>query len=182
MERGEFREYLQAFAAAVILAAFVITFIAQSFHVQGRSMEPTMMHGERLLVDKLSYRFAEPSLGDIVVFRYPADPRRRFIKRILGLPGDELAIRGGLVYRNGRPISEAYAHGPTLGAYNAPSYGPVTVPADSYFVLGDNRRHSDDSRYPDVGFVKQEHIVGRVLMTYWPLNQMQLHNTPHPMR
>ncbi len=182
MERTVVQEYIQAFFVAIILALFVIAFIAQSFHVQGRSMEPTLYHGQRLLVDKLTYRFLTPSMGDVVIFRYPTDTRRKFIKRIIGLPGDEIAIRNGMVYKNGAVLGESYVSGPTLGPYNAPSFGPVRVPDDHYFVLGDNRRNSDDSRYPDVGFIPTEYVVGRALLTYWPLNAVALHRTPTTLR
>ncbi len=182
MERTELQEYIHAFVVAVLFALFIIAFIAQSFHVQGRSMEPTLVHGQRLLVDKISYRFRSPALGDVVIFRYPTDTRRKFIKRIIGLPGDEIAIRNGMVYHNGQVLAEDYAQGPSLGPYNAPAFGPVRVPDDHYFVLGDNRRHSDDSRYPDVGFIPVEHIVGRALLTYWPLTAVELHRTPTSLR
>lgn len=182
MERIEFREYVQAIIAAVLLAVFLITFVAQSFHVQGRSMEPSLISGERLLVDKLTYRFSPPRLGDIVVFRYPTDPRRKFIKRVIGLPGDEISIRQGTVYRNGVLLQEDYIIGPTLGAYSAPTFGPVKVPDGHFFVLGDNRRNSDDSRYPDVGFVNQELILGRAILTYWPVGSVTTHSIPPILR
>lgn len=178
MAKSEVREYLEAFVIAVVLALFIITFIAQSFLVQGSSMEPSLHHGQRLLVDKLSYRFYEPKPGEVVVFRYPADPRRKFIKRIIGLPGDEISIRNGFLFVNGTQLSEDYINGPTYGAYSAPTYGPVVVPEGSLFVLGDNRRNSDDSRYPDVGFVPRSDIVGRAMFVYWPFTQLEVLRIP----
>ncbi|NLA57291.1 MAG: signal peptidase I [Firmicutes bacterium] len=163
-EKSALREYLEAFVIAVVLALFIITFIAQSFIVQGRSMEPTLFDGERLLVDKLTYRFRPPRAGEIVVFRYPADPSRKFIKRIIGVPGDEIMIRDTVVYVNGKPLKEDYITAPTYG-----DWGPRKVPRNSYFVLGDNRNNSDDSRFPDVGFVGRELIMGRAVARYWPL-------------
>ncbi len=173
MNRTEIREYVEAFVIAVVLALFIITFLAQSFLVQGSSMEPNLHHGQRLMVDKLSYRFNKPRLGEIVVFRYPADPRRKFIKRIIGRPGDEIHIERGYVYLNGKRIEETEVNGPTYGAFSR-DYGPVIVPDDSFFVLGDNRRNSDDSRYPDVGFVPSNMLVGKALVVYWPVNTVEL--------
>src|SRR5690554_2495399 len=152
MAKSAIREYIEAFVIAVALAVFIITFIAQSFLVQGSSMEPSLHNGQRLMVDKISYRFGEPKTGDIVVFRYPADLRRKFIKRIIGLPGDEILIQHGYLFINGQRIVESYINGPTYGAFSR-DYGPVVVPDNCYFVLGDNRRNSDDSRFPDVSFV-----------------------------
>jgi len=178
MAKSTIREYVEALVIAVVLALFIITFIAQSFLVQGSSMEPSLFHGQRLLVDKLTYRFTDPKRGDVVVFRYPADRRRKFIKRIVGLPGDEVTIRGGFLYINGERIEEPFVNGPTYGPYGSPSFGPVVVPDDSYFMLGDNRRNSDDSRYSDVGFVHRSDIVGAARFVYWPITQMQVLRLP----
>lgn len=174
-QKSELREYLEAFVIAVALALFIITFIAQSFVVQGRSMEPTLHHGQRLLVDKLTYRFRPPAPGEIVVFRYPADPRRKFIKRIIGVPGDEIMIRDTVVYLNGRPLEETYIYGPTYG-----DWGPRKVPAGRYFVMGDNRNNSDDSRFPDVGFVNRDLLMGRAVISYWPVGSIGLLPLPEP--
>lgn len=178
MAKSAIREYIEAFIIAIALALFVITFIAQSFLVQGSSMEPSLHDGQRLMVDKLTYRFVEPKRGEIVVFRYPADRRRKFIKRIVGLPGDEISIRNGYLYINGQRIIESSINGPTYGAYGSPVFGPVVVPEDSYFVMGDNRRNSDDSRYPDVGFVHRSDIVGLARFVYWPVTQIQVLRIP----
>lgn len=177
MAKSEIREYVEAFVIAVVLALFIITFIAQSFRVDGSSMEPSLHDGQRLIVDKLSYRFSTPRIGDIVVFRYPTDLQRMFIKRIIGVAGDEILISDGSVYVNGIRLIENYINGPTYGAF-ARSYGPVIVPANSFFVLGDNRLNSDDSRFPDVGFVPRENIIGRAIFVYWPLNDIQILRVP----
>jgi signal peptidase I len=181
MTRAEIREYVEAFVIAVLLALFIITFIAQSFRVEGSSMEPTFHDGQRLIVDKLSYRFSSPKVGDVVVFRYPTDVNRMFIKRVIGIPGDEILIEGGIVYRNGRALVENYINGPTHGAFTR-NYGPIIVPPDSYFVLGDNRLNSDDSRYPDVGFVPKNHLVGRAVFAYWPLNAIGIISVPDSLK
>jgi signal peptidase I len=171
--RTEWREYLEAVGLAVILAFFVITFIAQSFMVQGASMEPSLHHGERLLVDKLTYRFRPPKRGEIIVFRYPTDPRYRYIKRVIGLPGDQIEIRRHQLYINGQPVQENYINGPTYG-----DFGPVIVPEDTVFVLGDNRNNSDDSRFSDVGPVPLRYVVGRAIFLYWPVSHLGVLRIP----
>lgn len=171
--RSEIREYVESFAVAIVLALFVIFFVAQSFLVQGVSMEPTLHDGERLLVDKVTYRLREPKRGEIVVFGYPKEPRRKFIKRIVGLPGDIVEIRDRTLYVNGEPVEEAYIRGPMYQPF-----GPVRVPEGTYFVLGDNRNNSEDSRFPDVGPIPRRYIVGRALFVYWPIGKAGLIRIP----
>lgn len=161
--RQSVAELLEAVGLAAIAALLIVTFVAQSFLVQGQSMEPSLHNGERVLVEKLSYRFREPQRGEIVVFRSPGDPSRKFVKRVVGLPGDILEFRHGQVVLNGRTLVEPYAWGPTLGPEQA-----QVVPPGRYFVLGDNRAHSEDSRFEDVGFVPRRAIIGRALWIYWP--------------
>lgn len=171
------REYVESFAIALVLASFIMVFITQSYLVQGSSMEPTLYNGERLMVDKVTYRFREPKRGEIIVFRYPSDPRRRFIKRVIGLPGDQVEVRKHLVYVNGVPLDEPYIKGPTYR-----DFGPMIVPEGTYFVLGDNRNNSDDSRFPDVGPVPRKLIVGRALLLYWPITRFSLVATPEQLQ
>ena len=178
MAKSQIREYAEALLVSVILAALIIVFVAQSFLVEGSSMEPSFHDGQRLMVEKVSYRFGEPKRLDVVVFSYPCDHRRKFIKRIIGLPGDEITIKNGFLHINGQRLEEDYINGPTYGTYSAPTFGPVLVPDGHYFVLGDNRRNSDDSRYPDVGFVPRKNLVGRALFVYWPLNQISWISIP----
>lgn len=166
-------ELAEAVGLAVILAVVIIAFVAQSFLVQGQSMEPTLHNGERLLVDKLTYRFREPRRGEIVVFRVPSDPSRRFIKRVIGVPGDVIEFRDGRVVLNGQVLRETYAVGPTLA-----ERARQTVPPGRYFVLGDNRANSEDSRFAEVGFVPRELIVGRALFVYWPIYRAGLVEVP----
>ncbi|HEY8496808.1 MAG TPA: signal peptidase I [Limnochordales bacterium] len=171
--KARIREYVEALVIAGALAGFIITFVAQSFLVQGSSMEPTLVDGQRLLVDKITYRLREPRRGEIIVFHYPADPRRKFIKRVIGLPGDEVLIAGQRLILNGRPVEEPYVLGPMRGVF-----GPMTVPPGHVFVLGDNRNNSDDSRYPDVGPVPMELVVGLARLAYWPPGRVGLVRTP----
>jgi len=173
--KAEILEYVQAFAIAIVLAAFIITFIAQSFVVEGSSMEPSLHNRERLLVNKLVYRFGEPQRGDVVVFRYPANPKRKFIKRVIGVPGDVVEIRDGHVILNGQVLEEDYTMDLTYGMF-----GPEVVPEGHYFVLGDNRNNSDDSRFPDVGFVPRANIVGKAFVTWWPPREIGLVRRPEP--
>ncbi|HHY47531.1 MAG TPA: signal peptidase I [Firmicutes bacterium] len=167
--KSELLEYLQAFLIAIILAAFIITFVAQSFVVQGSSMEPTLHNGERLLVNKFIYRFSEPERGQIIVFRFPANPKRKFIKRVIGIAGDIVAVKDGKVILNGKPLDEPYILDSTLG-----DWGPEIVPDGRVFVLGDNRNNSEDSRYPDVGFVPIKNVVGQAFVIYWPPTRIGL--------
>lgn len=178
MAKSQLREYLEALLISVIFAGLIIAFVAQSFLVEGSSMEPSFHDGQRLLVEKVSYRFSTPSRGQVVIFKYPSDRRRKFIKRIVGIPGDEILIKNGFLYINGVRMEEDYINGPTYGTYSAPTFGPVLVPQDHYFVLGDNRRNSDDSRYPDVGFVPARDLVGRALISYWPLREIGILRIP----
>lgn len=165
------QEYLKTFGTSILLAAFIITFIAQSHIVEGNSMQPTLHNGDRLMVDKISYRMRQPRYGEIVVFRYPANPHQRFIKRVVGLPGDTVEIKNFTLYLNGQPVTENYINGRMYG-----DFGPVTVPEGTVFVLGDNRNNSEDSRYADVGPVPQKLVVGRALFQYWPITRI---NTVH---
>lgn len=158
-----FMEYAKAFLQAAVLAAFIIIFIAQSHLVDGESMENTLHHRERLMVDKISYRFIEPKRGEIIVFKYPQDKRSRFVKRVIAIPGDTVEIRNRTVYVNGIALDEPYAKEPIN--FVMPK---VTVRPGHVFVLGDNRNNSLDSRYPEVGQVPYDLIVGRALFSYWP--------------
>lgn len=171
--KSEVREYIESFGVAVALALFIIIFVAQSFLVQGESMVPTLDDGERLLVDKVSYRFRPPRRGEIIVFGYPKDPRRKFIKRVIGIPGDTVEIRDRRLVVNGEPVEEGYIRGTMFQPY-----GPVTVPPGAVWVLGDNRNNSEDSRFPDVGFVPLKSIVGRAVFIYWPLGGARLVERP----
>lgn len=152
---------------SVALALGIRQFVAEARYIPSGSMLPTLQINDRLLVDKVSYRFSSPRRGDIVVFDPTAALERQdfhdaFIKRIIGLPGDTVAVRGGRVFVDGKPLSEPYiADTPRY------QYVPVKVPAGQYLVLGDNRNNSYDSHY--WGFVPREKIIGRALIRFWPL-------------
>jgi len=170
--KKEALEYLKAILTAFVLAFFIITFVARSFRVDGRSMEPSLHNGERVMVNKLIYRFSEPDRGDIVVFPYPLEPQSMFIKRIIGIPGDKIMIRDGITYVNDVAIDEPYIYAKSFN-----DYGPTIVPEDRVFVMGDNRTDSLDSRFTQVGMISIDSIEGRVEFVYWPLNMIRLSPT-----
>ncbi len=180
------REYVEAIAIAILLALVIRTFVVQAFTIPSGSMMDTLLVGDYILVNKFLYGptvpFAHwhlpgirtPQRGDIIVFKYPQDEHRDFIKRIIGVPGDRVLIRGHTVSVNGEPLVEPYRRvaqpsfqRPDPAGYCGYSYGcePTTVPPDSYFVMGDNRDNSQDSRY--WGFVKYDEIKGKAFLIYW---------------
>jgi signal peptidase I len=164
-------DFAKTLIVAFILAQLVMVSVAQAFQVEQYSMEPTLLPHDRVLVNKLVYRLRPPQRGDIIVLRYPRDPGRNYIKRIVGLPGDMVQIREGHVLINGVPVEEMYVNGTPSG-----DYGPERVPADSFFVLGDNRNNSEDSRA--FGFLQRELVVGQAILIYWPPNRIRLLRSP----
>jgi signal peptidase I len=197
------REYLESVVVAIMLALFIRTFIVQAFKIPTGSMERNLLIGDHLLVNKLLYspsagRWEDALLakreihrGDVIVFKYPEEPSRDFIKRTIGLPGESVAVRGKAVYINGKLLKEDYTY--FGGGYNADPhkemavapetlpaddvaeapadysqggrFGPVVVPPDKLFVMGDNRDNSKDSRY--WGFLPRDQVKGRALLVYW---------------
>ncbi len=162
-------EFLHDLSVAVLFCFFLITFVAQAFRVQGTSMEPLLVDGERIVVNKFLYRFRPIERGDVVVFWYPRDSSVSFIKRVVGLPGDTIEIHAGSVLVNGRPIAEPYL---PEGFRDRDSLAPSEVHRGSYFVLGDHRRSSNDSR--SWGEVPERYIYGRAVFRFWPLNRVGL--------
>jgi signal peptidase I len=140
-----------------------VRFGVQTFRVEGFSMEPTLQTNQYLLVNKVSYMIGEPKRGDVVVLKFPQDPRRDFIKRIIALPGEEVEVRSGLVLIDGKPLDEPY-----ILAKPAYPYPKRRVPAGSYFVLGDNRNNSHDSHVWD--WLPKEYIIGKAWVSYWPMD------------
>jgi signal peptidase I len=153
-------EILQTVLIASLLF-LAVNLVTARIRVEGSSMEPSMHDGEMVVVSRLAYRWSEASRGDIVVFYFPLDPSRRFIKRVIGLPGDSIEARDGLIYVNGVALNEPY-----LAA--APRYtGSWQVQADTLFVLGDNRNNSDDSQ--NWGPLPMNEVIGKAVLVYWPL-------------
>ena len=160
---GYLREALLVVLPALAMALVIAVFVAQTATVAQQSMEPALYEGQRLLVDKLSYRLHPPRRGDIVVFRLPGRGREALVKRVIGLPGETIAIRSGQVYANGRVLREPYLRRRAAG-----DLADSQVPAATVFVLGDNRELSNDSRY--FGPVPWAAIIGRVCLRFWPLS------------
>jgi signal peptidase I len=183
--KSTIREYAESIVIAVILALFVRTWVVQAFKIPTGSMENNLLIGDHLLVNKFVFGPTASSIdrallpirnirrGDVVVFKYPDEPERDFIKRVIGLPGETVELRAKKVYVDGQPLDEPYVHflQPASEAQEVTSfdvrerYGPVKVPDDQYFVMGDNRDNSQDSRY--WGFLPAHYVKGRALMIYW---------------
>ena len=183
------REYFESICVAVILALFVRTFVVQAFKIPTGSMENNLLIGDHLLVNKFVFAptlsAAERTLlpidpierGDIVVFKYPEDPERDFIKRVIGLPGETIELKNKKVLVDGKPLDEPYVHfifppddrrpdeGPSFEFDVRSEYGPVTVPDGHYFMMGDNRDNSQDSRY--WGFLPASYVKGKALFVYF---------------
>jgi len=163
------REVVETILPAVLIALMIHLFLAQATRVEGYSMEPTLHGQERLVIEKLSFHFRPPERGDIVVLRVPEYGKEMLIKRVIGLPGDTIAIENGQVILNGGPLVEDYIEEPVRG-----NYGPTVVPPDSVFVMGDNRNNSNDSRA--FGPIPYHNIVGRAWIRYWPLQEIDVMN------
>lgn len=152
-------------AIAIAIAIFVRTFIFEPIRVDGESMSPTLHSHQSLGVEKVSRYFGLPKRGEIVIVHYPKSDDA-FVKRVIGLPGDTIEIKDSTVYLNGQPLDEDYV---SPAPYN--NMDPFTVPADSIFVMGDNRANSQDSRY--VGPISKDAIIGHALFIIWPLNEIR---------
>jgi signal peptidase I len=179
--KSTFREYAEAIVMALLLALFIRTFIVQAFKIPSGSMIPTLQIGDHILVNKLAYgvrvplwghylvEFKKPQRGDVVVFIFPEDRTKDFIKRVIGLPGDTVEIRGKKVYINGKTIDDPHAYfegdGGPGGVQIRDDYGPKRVPENHIFVMGDNRDKSYDSRF--WGYVKLDEVKGKAFLIYW---------------
>jgi signal peptidase I len=188
-QKSAAREYFESIVIAVILALFVRTFVVQAFKIPTGSMENNLLIGDHLLVNKFIFGQTATPLErallpmtdikrrDIIVFKFPEQPDRDFIKRVIGLPGETVEMRNKVVYIDGKPLDEPYVHflepprNDTSGLHEVTSfdvrenYGPVTVPAGQYFVMGDNRDNSEDSRY--WGFLPRDLVKGKAFVIYW---------------
>ena len=169
MPKPWWRETLETVIWALLLAFILRTFVIQAFWIPSGSMIPTLEVGDRVIVLKFWYNLpkVEPERGDIVVFKYPVDPRRDFVKRIVGLPGDKVSIINGTVYINDKELFEPYVK-------NKDSYDmqDIIVPANKYFCLGDNRPNSQDGRF--WGYVPEKFLKGPAVIRYWPINRIGL--------
>lgn len=155
---------------AVVAVTFLfVQFVGQRTHVNGDSMNVTLEDGDNLIVDKLSYRFKEPERYDIIVFPYRYQEKTFYIKRIIGMPGETVQVIDGMVYIDGEMLDESY--GKETMQYAGVASDPIELGEDEYFVLGDNRNNSSDSRDPSVGNVKEDQIIGKAYIRIWPLNK-----------
>ena len=165
-----FLDIIEVIVFAVAIFLFVYLLILQPHKIKGASMHPNFPDGEYLLTDKVTYRFGDPKRGDVIVFKAPINEEEEFIKRIIGLPGEEVSLRNSKIYINSKSIEESYIAGNviTSGGNFLDEGLTVKVPEGEYFVLGDNRPHSSDSR--SWGFVKRTKITGRAWLIYWPIS------------
>jgi len=161
--RRELRSWTRDMAVVLGLLLVIIIFLYQPVKVEGTSMAPLLTDQERIFINKFVYRFEPIERGDVVVFWYPLDRSKSFIKRVIGLPGETIEIRGGRLYVNARELGEPYVPAIYLDASN---YGPVQIPVGNYFVMGDHRDSSNDSRM--FGPVRRPYIYGKAVFAYWP--------------
>jgi signal peptidase I len=160
-------EFLHDLSVAVLFCFFLIAFVAQAFRVQGTSMEPLLLDGERIVVNKFVYRFRAIERGDVVVFWYPKEPSVSFVKRVVALPGDVVELRAGQLVVNGLEVRESYL---PASFKDNDNLAPTVVRKGYYFVLGDHRRSSNDSR--NWGEVPEKYIYGKAVFRFWPFARM----------
>ncbi|MFZ5943756.1 MAG: signal peptidase I [Bacillota bacterium] len=161
-----FKEIVESIVIAVILALLIRTFLFQFFWIPSRSMEPTLLINDRIVVTRFSYWFSEPQRGQVVVFKYPLEPKKDYVKRLIGLPGEKIQIIDSKLYINDILVEEPYLiEGLKIG-----DFGPMEIPEKKYFMMGDNRNNSSDSRV--WGFVDEELLIGKAQYIYWPLDRM----------
>jgi len=186
MKKSVIREWVESIVVAFILAMVIRTFLVQAFKIPTGSMRPTLIEGDIILVNKLIYgakvpfidftlpALGEPQRGDVVVFVYPEDPKKDFVKRLIAFEDESVEIRDGTVYINDKPLLEPVFN--RIYYYNRGDYGQenkrIIVPKDSFFVLGDNSASSQDSRY--WGFVPKKNILGKAMLIYWPPRRIRI--------
>jgi signal peptidase I len=186
MNKSTIREWVESILIAFILAMIIRTFVVQAFKIPTGSMRMTLIEGDAILVNKFIYgakvpftdirlpALRQPQRGDIIVFIFPQDTKKDFIKRIVGLPGETVEIKNGTIYVNDKPVVDSIFSQKYY--YNRGDYGDlgkkIVVPADQFFVLGDNSASSQDSRY--WGFVPRNNLLGKAMVIYWPLNRIRL--------
>ncbi len=166
MERivEEIIAWLKTLASAAVYATLIVTFGFQVARVEGHSMAPTLADQDRLIVNKLAYRIGEPHIGDVVMLYYPLDPNKSFVKRVIAEEGDQVRIVDGRVYRNDVLLDDSFV---PADFRSHDDWGPQVIPEGYYFVMGDHRNNSSDSRH--WGFVPKKYIIGKVQLRWWPL-------------
>lgn len=162
-------EWIKDFLKALIMFLFLQTYVLQGFVIEGSCMEPVLKSHQKILVNKIIYLFREPKVGEIVVFSFPFDTKKDFIKRVVGVAGDVIEIKDGSLYRNGKRITEDYVPEYILG-----SYGPIVIPKGKICVMGDNRNNSHDSRI--WGLLDIKYVKGRAEVVFWPIKDFEIIN------
>ena len=186
---------IESIVIAILIALFIRTFIVQAFDIPSGSMEPTLLPGDYILVNKFIYgiripytnikifSYNKPKLGDVIVFIYPKDPSRDFIKRVIGMPGETVQIIGGKIYVNNAQVHDPWGYfdkkEPPGFIEEVENFGPVVVPEDSFFVMGDNRNNSEDSRF--WGFLPFDNVLGKAFVIYFSWNG-EAENLLHKVR
>ncbi|MDY6821478.1 MAG: signal peptidase I [Deferribacterota bacterium] len=164
--KNKWRETLDSLVVAFVIAMLIRAFCIQAYKIPSGSMKDTLLPGDHIIVNKMAYKFKKPKFQDILVFEWPLDPTKDFIKRVIGLPGDRIKMEDRILYRNGKKIDEQYViHGDNFNKAPRDSFDEFTVPNGYYFVMGDNRDSSFDSRY--WGLVNKELIKGEAWFIYW---------------
>ena len=169
----EVKEWAHSIFVALLLTLVIRTYVVQAFKIPSGSMRPTLLEGDKLFVNKYVYRFETPKRGDIIVFRYPNDPKKDFIKRLVGLGGETVEIRDGKIYVDGKALEDPGSFGKFFYYNHDPFGGPdekVRVPANTYYVLGDNSANSTDSRF--WGFAPKKNVLGKAVFRWWPPNRL----------
>jgi len=160
------REILESVVIAIILALIIRAFLFQFFWIPSRSMEPALLINDRIIVTRFSYWLQEPQRGDVVVFKYPLETKKDYVKRLIGLPGEKIQVIDNKLYINDKLIEEPYLP----QGIKTSDFGPIEVPQDRYFMMGDNRNNSSDSRV--WGFVLDDLLIGKAQVIYWPVSRM----------
>ncbi len=185
-QKSKVREYAETLVIALAIALFVRSFVIQAFKIPSSSMEPTLLIGDQLLVNRLSYgigiemplmnrlgrrviHLSTPKRGDVIVFIFPKNRSLDFIKRVIGLPGEKLEIKERKIYINDHLIEDPWGHFRSSELGGRDTFGPLVVPPNSLFVMGDNRNNSEDSRY--WGFVPLDNVLGKAVILYWSLDR-----------
>jgi len=163
----EIIDFVKSLVIAIIAAMLIITFVFQTVSVDKTSMYPTLKPNDRLILEKVTYYFSKPEKGDIIVFKYPKDTREKFIKRVIGVPGDKIKIENGILYINDEKQDETYINEPMTG-----DFPETTVPEGTIFAMGDNRNNSLDSRDSSVGFIPYKLIIGKAVFRIYPFSSM----------
>ena len=166
---AEILDYLKTIVIVVVVVLLLNQFVLINARIPSESMQNTIMVGDQIFGNRLAYRNSDPERFDIVIFRYPDDPDQLFIKRVIGLPGETVEIKDGKVYINGSdtPLDDSFCPETPIG-----DFGPYEVPEHSYFMLGDNRNWSKDSRFWENTYVHEDAILGKAVLRYWPLNKI----------